>query len=61
MITLKAQFALGSTGLSVFLTLFISVIELLVVFLQAFIFTMLSRPIHRMAVAEHDHPESMRT
>ena len=58
MITLKAQFgAIGSTGLSVFLTLFISVIELLVAFLQAFIFTMLSALFIGMAVAEHDHPE----
>jgi F-type H+-transporting ATPase subunit a len=58
MITLKAQFgAIGSTGLSVFLTLFISVIEVLVAFLQAFIFTMLSALFIGMAVAEHDHPE----
>nr|WP_241234711.1 F0F1 ATP synthase subunit A [Nonlabens ponticola] len=56
MITLKAQFgAIGSTGLSVFLTLFISVIELLVAFLQAYIFTMLSALFIGMAVAEHDH------
>lgn len=56
MITLKAQFgAIGSTGLSVVLTLFISVIELLVAFLQAFIFTMLSALFIGMAVAEHDH------
>jgi len=58
MITLKAQFgAVGSTGLSLFLTLFISVIEVLVAFLQAFIFTMLSALFIGMAVAEHDHPE----
>ncbi|MGJ8683906.1 MAG: F0F1 ATP synthase subunit A [Nonlabens sp.] len=58
MITLKAQFGvIGSTGLSVFLTLFLSVIELLVAFLQAFIFTMLSALFIGMAVAEHDHHE----
>jgi F-type H+-transporting ATPase subunit a len=58
MITLKAQFgAIGSTGLSVVLTLFISVIEILVAFLQAFIFTMLSALFIGMAVAEHDHHE----
>lgn len=58
MITLKAQFGMvGSTGLSLFLTLFLSVIELLVAFLQAFIFTMLSALFIGMAVAEHDHPE----
>jgi F-type H+-transporting ATPase subunit a len=56
MITLKAQFgAIGSTGLSIFLTLFLSVIEILVAFLQAFIFTMLSALFIGMAVAEHDH------
>ena len=43
MIVLKKQFgAVGSTGLSLLLALFISVIEILVAFLQAFIFTMLS-------------------
>lgn len=58
MITLKAQFgAVGSTSISVFLALFISVIEVLVAFLQAFIFTMLSALFIGMAVAEHDHPE----
>jgi F-type H+-transporting ATPase subunit a len=58
MITLKAQFGMvGSTGLSLLLTLFLSVIELLVAFLQAFIFTMLSALFIGMAVAEHDHHE----
>jgi len=56
MITLKAQFgAIGSTGISLLLTLFISVIEILVAFLQAFIFTMLSSLFIGMAVEEHDH------
>lgn len=45
----------GATGLSVVLTLFISVIELLVAFLQAFIFTMLSSLFIGMAVEEHSH------
>nr|WP_245833698.1 F0F1 ATP synthase subunit A [Nonlabens spongiae] len=58
MITLKDQFgAVGSTGVSLFLSLFIMVIELLVAFLQAFIFTMLSALFIGMAVAEHDHEE----
>lgn len=58
MINLKAQFGVvGSTGLSLFLTLFLSVIEVLVAFLQAFIFTMLSALFIGMAVAEHDHHE----
>ncbi|MFK7899329.1 MAG: F0F1 ATP synthase subunit A [Cyclobacteriaceae bacterium] len=56
MIVLKAQFGVvGSTGISFFLTLFISLIEILVAFLQAFIFTMLSSLFIGMAVQEHDH------
>lgn len=56
MITLKADFGpVGSTGLSIVLSLFISVIEILVAFLQAFIFTMLSSLFIGMAVEEHDH------
>ncbi len=55
-ITLREQFgAVGSTGLSLALTLFISLIEILVAFLQAFIFTMLSALFIGMAVADHDH------
>ncbi|WP_082438514.1 F0F1 ATP synthase subunit A [Nonlabens sp. YIK11] len=62
MITLKAQFGpIGSTGVSLFLALFIMVIELLVAFLQAFIFTMLSALFIGMAVAEHDHAEHAHT
>lgn len=46
----------GSLGVSFFLTLFIFIIELLVAFLQAFIFTMLSSLFIGMAVEEHnDH------
>lgn len=45
----------GSIGVSLFLTLFINVIELLVAFLQAYIFTMLSSLFIGMAVEEHDH------
>ena len=56
MITLKNQFgAVGSTGISLVLALFISVIEILVAFLQAFIFTMLSSLFIGMAVEEHEH------
>jgi F-type H+-transporting ATPase subunit a len=52
----KAQLGVsGSIGTSVLLTLFISVIELLVAFLQAFIFTMLSSLFIGMAVQEHEH------
>ncbi|NVK08215.1 MAG: F0F1 ATP synthase subunit A [Tenacibaculum sp.] len=56
MITLKNQFgAVGSTSISLLLALFITVIEILVAFLQAFIFTMLSSLFIGMAVEEHEH------
>jgi F-type H+-transporting ATPase subunit a len=59
MITMKKAFGpVGSTGISLFLTLFITVIELLVAFLQAFIFTMLSALFIGMTVEEHDHAET---
>lgn len=44
----------GSTGMSLFLGLFIMLIELLVAFLQAYIFTMLSSLFIGAAVEEHD-------
>lgn len=53
-----AREVLGTAGgfsVSLLLTLFISLIELLVAFLQAFIFTMLSSLFIGMAVEEHDH------
>ncbi len=56
MVLLKARFGtVGATGISFLLTLFLTVIELLVAFLQAFIFTMLSALFIGMAVEEHDH------
>ncbi|MBU2950348.1 F0F1 ATP synthase subunit A [Tamlana agarivorans] len=56
MITMKEAFGpVGSTGMSLVLSLFIMVIEILVAFLQAFIFTMLSSLFIGMAVEEHDH------
>lgn len=56
MIVLKAQFGpVVSTGMSLLLSLFIFVIELLVAFLQAFIFTMLSALFIGQAVQDHDH------
>ena len=56
MITMKQAFTpVGSTGVSLLLTSFIMVIELLVAFLQAFIFTMLSSLFIGMAVEDHDH------
>ena len=56
MIVLKSEFGtVGATGISFLLTMFLTVIELLVAFLQAFIFTMLSALFIGMAVEEHDH------
>jgi F-type H+-transporting ATPase subunit a len=56
MITMKVAFGpVASTGMSLLLSTFIFVIELLVAFLQAFIFTMLSSLFIGMAVVEHDH------
>lgn len=56
MITMKAAFGpVASTGMSLVLAIFIMVIEILVAFLQAFIFTMLSSLFIGMAVEEHDH------
>ncbi|MFD1615884.1 F0F1 ATP synthase subunit A [Gelatiniphilus marinus] len=54
MVTLKASFGpVVSTGMSLVLALFIMLIEILVAFLQAFIFTMLSSLFIGMAVEEH--------
>ena len=47
--------SVGVAGVSVPFALFISVLELLVAFLQAFIFTMLSALFIGMSVAEHEH------
>lgn len=56
MFTLKNSLGVvGATGLSLVLSFFITLIEVLVAFLQAYIFTMLSALFIGMAVAEHDH------
>jgi F-type H+-transporting ATPase subunit a len=56
MFTLKDSLGVvGATGLSFVLSFFLLLIELLVAFLQAYIFTMLSALFIGMAVAEHDH------
>nr|WP_321221253.1 F0F1 ATP synthase subunit A [uncultured Psychroserpens sp.] len=56
MFTLKDTLGVaGATGLSFILSFFITLIEVLVAFLQAYIFTMLSALFIGMAVAEHDH------
>ena len=47
--------SVGVAGVSVPFALFISILELLVAFLQAFIFTMLSALFIGMAVEEHEH------
>lgn len=51
----KEMGAVGSTTLSFVLAMFITLIEVLVAFLQAYIFTMLSALFIGMAVADHDH------
>ena len=54
MYTLKESLGVvGATGLSLVLSFFITLIEVLVAFLQAYIFTMLSALFIGMAVAEH--------
>src|SRR6056300_9227 len=56
MFTLRETLGLvGATSLSFVLSFFITLIEVLVAFLQAYIFTMLSALFIGMAVAEHDH------
>lgn len=56
MFTLKETLTVGgATALSLVLSFFITLIEVLVAFLQAYIFTMLSALFIGMAVAEHDH------
>lgn len=56
MFTLKETLGVaGATALSFILAFFITLIEVLVAFLQAYIFTMLSALFIGMAVAEHDH------
>ena len=55
-IILKSDFGtVTATGISMALSLFISIIELLVAFLQAFIFTMLSSLFIGMSVEDHEH------
>ena len=56
MFTLKDTLGVaGATALSFVLSFFITLIEALVAFLQAYIFTMLSALFIGMAVEEHDH------
>ncbi|OIQ23678.1 F0F1 ATP synthase subunit A [Lacinutrix sp. MedPE-SW] len=56
MYNLRESFGVvGSTSLAILLSFFITLIEVLVAFLQAYIFTMLSALFIGMAVAEHDH------
>lgn len=55
MFTLKESLGVvGATGLSLVLSFFITLIEVLVAFLQAYIFTMLSALFIGMAVEDHD-------
>jgi len=54
--TLKASMGVvGSSLISIVLSFFITLIEVLVAFLQAYIFTMLSALFIGLAVEEHEH------
>jgi len=56
MFVLKSEIGVvGATGLSLVLSILITLIEVLVAFLQAYIFTMLSALFIGMAVEEHEH------
>lgn len=56
MVTMKSSMgAVGATALSFILSFFITLIEVLVAFLQAYIFTMLSALFIGMAVDDHGH------
>ncbi len=56
MVTMKSSMgAVGATALSFVLSFFITLIEVLVAFLQAYIFTMLSALFIGMAVDDHGH------
>lgn len=48
----------GAVGIGFFLSTFLVIVEILVAFLQAFIFTMLSSLFIGMAVEEHGHDEA---
>lgn len=50
--------AYGVSPVSVFFSLFISLLELLVAFIQAYVFTILSALYFGMATEEHEHTES---
>lgn len=56
LVTMQSELTVVGSGLLSFvLSFFITMIELLVAFLQAYIFTMLSALFMGMAVAEHEH------
>ncbi|MEK6451915.1 MULTISPECIES: F0F1 ATP synthase subunit A [Myroides] len=54
----EALGTVGATSIGFFLSTFLVVLEILVAFLQAFIFTMLSSLFIGMAVQEHEHDEA---
>lgn len=47
----------GASVIAVLFSIFISLLELLVAFLQAYVFTLLSSLYFGMAMAEHEHAE----
>jgi len=60
MFTLQNELGVvGASSLSLILSFFITLIEVLVAFLQAYIFTMLSALFIGMAVEDHDHTDDV--
>lgn len=54
---MNAGLAYGVSPVSIFFSIFISLLELLVAFIQAYVFTMLSALYFGMATEEHEHHE----
>jgi len=55
---MSTTLAYGVSPVSVFFSIFISLLELLVAFIQAYVFTILSALYFGMATEEHEHTES---
>lgn len=55
---LNAGLALGVSPVSVIFSILISILELLVAFIQAYVFTILSALYFGMATEEHQHPDT---
>lgn len=56
---MSPAFGYGVSVLSIIFAIFMSLLELLVAFLQAYVFTLLSALYFGMAVEEHEHPHEL--